>query len=74
MEAALGTRDFYRLRLGVGRPKRGDVASFVLGRFTPDEEAWMDDLISRGTGILDGLKFSDPENLPEDVRTGRFSF
>lgn len=34
----LGTQDFFRLRLGIGRPPRGDVASFVLSRFSSDEE------------------------------------
>ncbi len=36
---ALGTREFLRLRVGVGRPERGDprpVADFVLSRFSPD--------------------------------------
>lgn len=34
----LGTQDFFRLRIGIGRPVRGDVASFVLTRFNADEE------------------------------------
>ena len=35
----LGTADFMRFRLGIGRPKHGSVHSWVLGRFSPDEEA-----------------------------------
>jgi PTH1 family peptidyl-tRNA hydrolase len=34
----LGTDQFYRLRLGIGRPTRGDVASFVLGNFSHEEK------------------------------------
>lgn len=37
----LGTQDFLRLRLGVGRPGRGDqrgVADFVLSPFSPEED------------------------------------
>jgi len=34
----LGTDQFYRLRLGIGRPTRGDVANFVLGNFTHEEK------------------------------------
>lgn len=34
----LGTQDFYRLRLGIGRPERESVSSFVLGAFAPHEE------------------------------------
>ncbi len=36
---SLGTADFYRLRMGIGRPERGTVSSWVLGHFAPDEEA-----------------------------------
>jgi len=35
--AAIGTRDFYRLRIGVGRPDKGSVASFVLKKMTANE-------------------------------------
>lgn len=34
-----GSRDFYRLRIGVGRPTVGDAADHVLSRFHSDEEA-----------------------------------
>jgi PTH1 family peptidyl-tRNA hydrolase len=37
---ALGTQEFLRVRIGVGRPGRGDrrdVADFVLSRFEPEE-------------------------------------
>lgn len=33
----LGTQDFYRLRLGIGKPARYDTTSFVLGRFCEEE-------------------------------------
>jgi PTH1 family peptidyl-tRNA hydrolase len=38
----LGSQDFLRLRIGVGRPGRGDprpVADYVLSGFTPDDDA-----------------------------------
>lgn len=38
IEAALGTREFGRVRLGIGRPPAGwDAADFVLSDFRPDE-------------------------------------
>jgi PTH1 family peptidyl-tRNA hydrolase len=46
---ALGTRDFLRLRIGVGRPGRGDprsVADYVLAPFTTEEDVGA--LVSRG--------------------------
>lgn len=48
---ALGTNDFARVRIGVGRPPRGDVSSYVLGRFSPEEEPLLGRLLS-GTAEL----------------------
>ncbi len=50
--ALLGTNNFGRLRIGVGRPERGSVSSYVLGRFTPDEEPQLDRLLSGSAEIL----------------------
>jgi PTH1 family peptidyl-tRNA hydrolase len=39
---ALGTQDFLRLRVGVGRPERGDprpLAAYVLSNFAPHDDA-----------------------------------
>lgn len=33
----LGTPDFFRLRIGIGKPSNGDVAGFALSSFTQDE-------------------------------------
>ncbi len=37
MEARFGTRDFRRLRFGIGRPSHDDVAGYVLEDFTREE-------------------------------------
>lgn len=41
LESSLGTRNFQRIRLGVGRPddSRYDISDYVLGRFTNDQFA-----------------------------------
>jgi PTH1 family peptidyl-tRNA hydrolase len=47
---ALGTGDFGRLRVGIGRPPpgfRGEVADFVLSRFDAIEAAQLPDLLQR---------------------------
>jgi len=66
----LGTGDFYRLRLGVGRPARGDVASYVLGRFSPQEEAELTLLYPRGEAVLSSLTALPPEKLPPSLAAG----
>lgn len=42
----LGTNNFYRLRIGIGEPKRVSLNSWVLGRFDPVEEAWLSDIFN----------------------------
>ncbi|MFA7370978.1 MAG: aminoacyl-tRNA hydrolase [Sphaerochaetaceae bacterium] len=48
----LGEEDFFRLRLGVGRPKQGDVASFVLSRFSPEEQVLLDTICAEAFALL----------------------
>ncbi|MET0201535.1 MAG: aminoacyl-tRNA hydrolase, partial [Gaiellaceae bacterium] len=58
----LGSQDFLRLRIGVGRPGRGDprsVADWVLSAFAPEDDA--EALVSRSadaveTIVSDGLE------------------
>ncbi len=55
--ASVGTGDFGRLRVGIGRPPpdfRGEVASFVLSGFTADERAALPDSLARvGDTVID---------------------
>ena len=53
---ALGTQDFLRLRIGVGRPGRGDrrsVADYVLAPFSPEED--VGSLVSRAADAVETL-------------------
>src|SRR5919197_2730467 len=53
---ALGTQEFLRLRLGVGRPGRGDrrsVADYVLSGFEPEEDA--EGLVARAADAVEAL-------------------
>ncbi len=43
----LGTADFHRLRVGIGRPPHGDVSRWVLSPFSPSEEGEMEDVIAK---------------------------
>jgi PTH1 family peptidyl-tRNA hydrolase len=52
----LGAQDFLRLRIGVGRPGRGDprsVADYVLSPFAPEENE--DGLVSRATDAVEAI-------------------
>jgi PTH1 family peptidyl-tRNA hydrolase len=53
---ALGTNDFLRLRIGVGRPGRGDrrpVADYVLSKFDPETD--VDALVSRAADAAESI-------------------
>lgn len=53
---ALGTHDFLRLRIGVGRPARGDrrpVADYVLSPFEPEED--VDSLVANAADAVESL-------------------
>jgi PTH1 family peptidyl-tRNA hydrolase len=56
IQPALGTPDFLRVRVGVGRPGRGDrrpVADYVLSPFSPEDDA--ETLISRAADAVETL-------------------
>jgi PTH1 family peptidyl-tRNA hydrolase len=64
--SALGTQDFLRLRIGVGRPGRGDrrpVADYVLSPFSPDED--VDTLISRAADAVEAIASDGVESAQQ---------
>src|SRR5215211_8150762 len=66
---ALGTQDFLRLRIGVGRPERGDrrsLADYVLANFEPHDDA--ESIVVRGVEAIETL---DAEGL--DRTQARFN-
>lgn len=52
---SLGSREFPRIRLGVGRPANGDIAGFVLSPFVDDERALLNDMLTRGIEAVEAL-------------------
>jgi PTH1 family peptidyl-tRNA hydrolase len=53
---SLGTQDFLRLRIGVGRPERGDprpLADWVLANFEPHENA--EEIVARAADAVETL-------------------
>jgi peptidyl-tRNA hydrolase, PTH1 family len=72
MRGALGTGDFYRVRIGIGRPREGrhQNVDFLLDRFTKREREEFDVLIEDAADavlslVTDGLKLTqDRFNRP----------
>jgi len=61
LHRVLGSGDYLRVRLGVGRPPRGRVESWVLSDFGADEQMDLDDALERAADAVvrilrDGVK------------------
>lgn len=51
----LGTKDFARLRMGIGRPSRGSVSDFVLSKFTNEEFDWLGQYLEGSIDAVDSF-------------------
>ena len=49
---SIGSSDFSRLRIGIGRPSQGTVQSWVLGRFDPVEESALSIILNAAASQL----------------------
>jgi len=49
----LKTKDFYRFRFGVSRPTHGNVSSFVLSKFSADEQIILPVVLKKAGEILE---------------------
>lgn len=53
IEKQIGTRDFCRFRIGVSRPSHGSVASYVLSKFSTEEQEWLPVLLEKSASLLE---------------------
>ncbi len=58
----LGSSDYARIRIGIGRPLHGDVVNYVLASFPKQE---MDQLLEVLDGALDALEMLLKEGMPK---------
>jgi PTH1 family peptidyl-tRNA hydrolase len=75
----MGTQDFARLRVGIGRGRSATV-SHVLSRFAPDEEAVLPELLAKAAdvvelwmdrGVIEAMNVAnDPANQPFAAKVG----
>ena len=67
IKSVLGTADFWRLRIGVGKPANGDVANYVLGAFSQEEKLVLSKVFSSAGDLFSKVLTSSDANrlLPE---------
>jgi peptidyl-tRNA hydrolase, PTH1 family len=66
----LGTQDFLRVRVGIGRPRETKGATTkVLGEFTAAERRALDDLVTRAADSVDRLLEVGAERAMNEVNT-----
>lgn len=63
LKANLGTADFWRLRIGIGRPEHSDIASYVLSDFLRDEMPVLEQVLSISAQALQFALVFGPEAL-----------
>lgn len=55
LDQHLGTPNYFRVRLGVGRPVHGEVSDWVLGRFATSEQATVDIMVDLGADAVEAI-------------------
>jgi PTH1 family peptidyl-tRNA hydrolase len=63
MKACFGTADFWRLRIGIGRPNHDDISGWVLSDFTPDECERLNPVLDAAAALLIKCLSGKPESL-----------
>ncbi len=51
----LATKEFKRMRMGIGRPERGSVSNHVLSEFDSNQAAVLDDFLKAGTQAIEAV-------------------
>ncbi len=64
----LGTREFWRVRIGVGRPRHGELHGHVLGRFSSDEEAELPGIVDAAARLVRAGYRDGFASVPEKTR------
>ena len=58
------TKEYIRVRMGIGRPKnKGEVSSFVLSSFSQEEEPFLAEWISKAADAVEEMSIGDWEKV-----------
>ncbi len=70
IQAHLGTPDFWRVRIGIGRPQgqNGDVSNYVLSDFAKAEQNWLEHLIDILSDNAEMIIKDSPESYGKYVK------
>jgi len=69
IEQHLGTREYVRLRMGIGEKVRGDLTDHVLGQFSASERQKLPAFVELGVAATLRLLQEDPDQVMQDVNT-----
>jgi PTH1 family peptidyl-tRNA hydrolase len=73
MRACFGTADFWRLRIGIGRPNHTDISGWVLSDFSASERELLDQVLSAAAAALTQALEQGPESLLPEWNKNRIA-
>jgi peptidyl-tRNA hydrolase, PTH1 family len=62
----LGTKDYHRFRIGIGRPIHGSVSSWVTGRFTREEEIHLELILEKSAAMVMDCPGKEIKSISQD--------
>lgn len=65
----MGTKDFQRFRIGIGRPVHGSVSSWVTSRFSKDEEIHLPLILEKSATMIMDCIGKDPGKISKEKVT-----
>ncbi|MBO7419761.1 MAG: aminoacyl-tRNA hydrolase [Spirochaetaceae bacterium] len=65
-KAVLGTADFWRIRIEIGRPDHSDIAGYVLSPFSSDEQIILSQIFPQLSSLLVQALCKNPDTLLKD--------
>jgi len=69
IQSHLGTADFWRVRIGIGRPPHnGDVSNYVLDDFSKTEQKWVEPLVETMGDRADIIILDSPKEYEKIIK------